>query len=149
MWPLELSRQLRSSAQITGFDISPGMFPAKEWLPPNVRLEVLDVLKESMVKEVVGKFDVVHVRAFACVVKNREGGGVDRLMERIGSMLSKFRGCSSWAFREVTPHYLWIISCQGHEPMYPNFLLTFLIQLVVFIHEALSTAIPLYRYCIF
>lgn len=61
------------------------MFPATEWLPPNVKLELLDVLAEKMPEELIGAFDVVHVRAFVCVIK---GGDPSHVMERMIAMLS-------------------------------------------------------------
>lgn len=63
------------------------MFPMREWLPENVKLELLDVLAETMPEELVGAFDVVHIRAFVCVIK---GGDPSRVMERMVAMLSEW-----------------------------------------------------------
>jgi len=85
LWPLELSQHLQLDARITGYDISPEQFPAKEWLPPQVSLETLDIMGEELPKELENAFDVVHIRAFVCVV---EAGDPRNLMAKLGKMLS-------------------------------------------------------------
>ena len=68
-----------------GYDISTAQFPAKEWLPANVQLEVLDILDTDLPDELKGAFDVVHLRAFAVVIKRGEPRGV---LDRVVEMLS-------------------------------------------------------------
>lgn len=46
------------------------MFPAQEWLPTNVHLNILDVLGSEFPKDLQGSFDVVHVRALSLVVND-------------------------------------------------------------------------------
>ena len=70
LWLLELSRQLPSNAELYGFDISPRMFPAQEWLPTNVHLNILDVLGSEFPRDLQGSFNVVHVRALSLVVND-------------------------------------------------------------------------------
>ena len=66
---MELSRDLPSDAQLVGYDISSAQFPNEESLPPQVRLELLDILSDELPKELLGTFDVVHVRALVLVVQ--------------------------------------------------------------------------------
>ena len=44
-------------------------YPPKEWLPCNVSLQNLDIC-EGIPEELLGKYDVVHVRHFLLVVKD-------------------------------------------------------------------------------
>ncbi|KAL8794431.1 MAG: hypothetical protein Q9195_003018 [Heterodermia aff. obscurata] len=69
LWLLELSQDLPSDTQLVGYDISSAQFPNKESLPPQVHLEILDILSDELPKEVVGTFDVVHIRALVLVVQ--------------------------------------------------------------------------------
>ncbi len=63
------------------------MFPSKEWLPPNLHLEVFDMLGGDLPKIMVGAFDVVHLRAFACVIKD---GDPHAVLRKLCGMLSKW-----------------------------------------------------------
>ena len=93
-WPLELSRHLPHTVKIYGFDVSTSMFPAKQWLPANVHLDTLDMLSSEQLPEgLAGVFDVVHVRAFACVVKGGDPSGV---LERLIKMLSESHSTSRY-----------------------------------------------------
>ncbi|KAJ5124451.1 S-adenosyl-L-methionine-dependent methyltransferase [Penicillium bovifimosum] len=71
IWLHDLSRQF-PNAQFHGFDISEEQYPAPGFLPSNVRLSYLDILKE-IPSEYVGKYDVVHARLLVQVV-NQAGG---------------------------------------------------------------------------
>lgn len=53
MWLIDVSRQL-TSASLDGFDISGDQYPAKEWLRPNMSLQVLDV-HEPIPEDLRGK----------------------------------------------------------------------------------------------
>ena len=67
LWLLELSRQLPSNPALHGFNISPGMLPAKDWLPTNVHLDIVDAVESDFPKGLERFFDVVHIRAYALV----------------------------------------------------------------------------------
>lgn len=73
-WIISMAGELEDAqlqrAVLTGFDISAVHFPAPENLPGNVNLKVLDAFVDPLPEELVGKFDVVHVRVFTAVVKN-------------------------------------------------------------------------------
>ncbi|CAI6336597.1 unnamed protein product [Periconia digitata] len=53
-----------------GFDIQRTHYPAATNLPANVTLGYMDVFAEDIPQEHIGVYDVVHVRAFASVVKH-------------------------------------------------------------------------------
>ena len=63
------------------------MYPAKQWLPSNVHLGILDMLSDELPGDLRGTFDVVHVRAFACVIK---GGDPTKVVKKMRDMLSMF-----------------------------------------------------------
>ena len=60
-----------SKWQLQGVDIAKLQFPADEYLPKNVSLKVMDVFGH-IPEEMVEKFDVVHIRTFALVIKNSD-----------------------------------------------------------------------------
>ena len=68
IWLIDVNRRL-PSVRLDGFDVSVEQFPAKEWLPDNIRLRRLDVL-EPISEDLKGKYDLVHVRLFLAVVQN-------------------------------------------------------------------------------
>ncbi|KAK3167473.1 hypothetical protein OEA41_010600 [Lepraria neglecta] len=60
-------------------------YPAVEYLPKNVSLEVFDIFGE-IPDELVGKFDVVHIRVFLCVIKRNDP---EPLLKNLIKMLSE------------------------------------------------------------
>ncbi|CAF9909655.1 hypothetical protein IMSHALPRED_008434 [Imshaugia aleurites] len=71
IWPIELSRQLPPTASIDAVDLSLAQCPPEAWLPKNVTLIAHDAFlpfPESM----VGKYDIVHIQLFACIVKGND-----------------------------------------------------------------------------
>ncbi|KAF7920193.1 uncharacterized protein EAE97_011534 [Botrytis byssoidea] len=72
-WLLELSQIVSPNLQLHGFDISKELFPAKEYLLSNMKLEILDAF-ETLPEYLKGNFDVVHIRAFIIVVKGGHPG---------------------------------------------------------------------------
>ena len=85
IWIFELLPLMPSTTTFDGFDISTDYFPAKEWLPANVSLDVLDALGE-VPEHLVGRYDIVHLRAFVVVVRNNNPA---RLLSNLIKMLSK------------------------------------------------------------
>jgi hypothetical protein len=65
----ELPASLRPHVHLFGFDISTTYFPARGHLSETVTMETLSGLGD-IPAELVGVFDVVHVRAFTAVIKN-------------------------------------------------------------------------------
>lgn len=72
------------NVQLYGFDISDKLFPAKEYISSNMKLENLDAFGK-LPKHLEEKFDIVHIRAFTIVVK---GGNPGTLLDNIIAMLS-------------------------------------------------------------
>lgn len=56
------------SAQLDGFDINPINFPDVAYLPKSVSIKQLDILAKPVPAELIGIYDVVHIRAFVSVI---------------------------------------------------------------------------------
>ncbi|KAL8867403.1 MAG: hypothetical protein Q9198_008529 [Flavoplaca austrocitrina] len=67
-----------------GFDVDLAQAPPREWLPPNVKLDTLDLFK-PLPDVYVERFDVVHLRLLMCVIKEDPMPVLNNLI----SMLSK------------------------------------------------------------
>ncbi|KAF7924261.1 uncharacterized protein EAE98_007312 [Botrytis deweyae] len=76
IWALDLARQLPSTVQICGFDISSAQFPHPNYLPSNVKLEVMDSLQVEPPEELLESFDIVHLRLWLGVVMNGDPSAV-------------------------------------------------------------------------
>lgn len=71
IWLTELHSHLAKSsisAQLDGFDINALNFPDAAYLPKSVTLKQLDILAKPMPAELIGIYDVVHIRAFVSVI---------------------------------------------------------------------------------
>lgn len=53
-------------------DISLSQLPPPTWLPSHITSRQLDVFEENLPEDLVGKFDVVHVRLFLLVVREND-----------------------------------------------------------------------------
>ena len=84
IWIMELLHHLPPTARVDGFDISASHYPAKEWLPPNVALDLLDAF-EDLPENLLGRYDV-HMRTFAVIVRNNDP---TRLLENLIKMLGE------------------------------------------------------------
>ncbi|MCJ1247847.1 hypothetical protein MMC30_005062 [Trapelia coarctata] len=82
-WLIDLARQVDPSWKLEGFDISDLQYPVKEYLPENVSLGILDIFGD-IPEDLVGKFDIVHIRAFVLVVKC---GNPGPLIENLNKLL--------------------------------------------------------------
>ena len=56
------------AAQLDGFDISEEQYPPPGWLPRNVTLSTLDILK-PIPEDLHGMYDVVHVGLIVLVIE--------------------------------------------------------------------------------
>lgn len=65
-WLLEFARD-HPNVQCDGFDISLAQCPPKEWLPLNVDFWAWNMFGEAP-EDLIGKYDVVHIRLVVCVV---------------------------------------------------------------------------------
>jgi 2-polyprenyl-3-methyl-5-hydroxy-6-metoxy-1,4-benzoquinol methylase len=92
IWAHDLSRQY-PDAEIYGLDISSQQYPAEGFLPKNVHLDFLDILKE-IPAEHVEKYDVVHARLLVQVV-NQAGGDPRPVIQNL-LKLAKPGGYIQW-----------------------------------------------------
>ncbi|KAL8715485.1 MAG: hypothetical protein Q9220_000820 [cf. Caloplaca sp. 1 TL-2023] len=72
-WLVDLADHVPHDWKLHGFDMSSENYPAKEHLPDNVTLSILDCFEEPPL-EMREKFDVLHVRCFALNVKGGDPG---------------------------------------------------------------------------
>jgi hypothetical protein len=71
IWLSDLYTSLTSantSAQLDGLDINPINFPASAYLPKSMSLKTLDILASPLATELIGIYDIVHIRTFASVI---------------------------------------------------------------------------------
>ena len=85
IWLIELLPHVPASAELDGFDISAVHYPAKEWLPHNLSLDIFNVF-EGIPEHLVGRYDVVHIRSVAVMVRNNDPGP---LLRNLVKMLSE------------------------------------------------------------
>ncbi|RYO92656.1 hypothetical protein DL766_008783 [Monosporascus sp. MC13-8B] len=74
-WLIDLDRELSNkgvSAQLDGYDINAVNFPASAFLPSSISLKKLDILARPLPEEIVGVYDIVHVRAFVSIIVNSD-----------------------------------------------------------------------------
>lgn len=100
VWLMELLPLMPSTTQFDGFDISADYYPAQDWLPSNVSLDILDAFGE-IPEHLVGKYDIVHLRAFVVIVRNNDP---TKLLSNLLKMLSK--SPTMHIVSSVTPSYL-------------------------------------------
>ena len=85
-WLLDLAREVPSSWSLQGFDVSDMQFPHPQNLTENVSLGLLDAF-DDIPDSMISTFDIVHIRAFAAVVK---GGNPGPLTKNLVKLLSVF-----------------------------------------------------------
>lgn len=88
------------SARLEGFDVSFDAAPPAETLPSNVSFRHWNVNQE-LPEDLVGAFDIVHVRFFAFVLMNEQ---VQPVVERLFKMLSKST-CSIMNFWNISYYF--------------------------------------------
>ncbi|KAJ5659893.1 hypothetical protein N7507_006344 [Penicillium longicatenatum] len=71
IWLTDLAHQLPSTVSLDGLDISFEATPPKEWLPQNLTLRSCDLMSE-IPEDLIGVYDIVHIRLFAFVLKNED-----------------------------------------------------------------------------
>lgn len=97
IWLTELYSTLTRaniSAQLDGFDINPISFPNPTYLPASVSLKQLDILAKPFPVELIGVYDIVHIRAFAAIVSYK--GGDPAPVLSVASQLLKPGGFLQW-----------------------------------------------------
>lgn len=71
IWLTDLAKSLPESVQLDGLDVSFDATPPSEWLPSNLTLRQWDV-KTDIPEELIGVYDIVHIRNFLFVLQNHE-----------------------------------------------------------------------------
>ena len=71
IWMLDLTPSLPANVSLDGMDISLVQAPPTAWLPPNVSLREWDLFS-PVPADLVGKFDVVHIRLVLLVIQNND-----------------------------------------------------------------------------
>lgn len=85
IWLTDLSRSL-PDAQLEGLDVSFNAATPPGLLPANVVLRQWNV-KEAVPDELVGRYDVVHIRNFVFVLLDAE---IPQALQRLVKLLSEF-----------------------------------------------------------
>ncbi|KAJ5287869.1 hypothetical protein N7478_003555 [Penicillium angulare] len=83
IWSFDLAKQLPSSVQLHGFDVSNNQYPSPDLWPENVSLGLLDAFDEPPAS-LVGQYDVVHLRMWASNFRRNQ---VPQLIQRVKSIL--------------------------------------------------------------
>ncbi|KIM93553.1 hypothetical protein OIDMADRAFT_61482 [Oidiodendron maius Zn] len=91
LWLLDIADHLPSTIELHGYDVSDGQFPPQTSLPRNVSLGILDAFGD-VPPHLVGKYDVIHLRFWCCVVR---GNDPSRLIRHAVTLL-KPRGYLQW-----------------------------------------------------
>lgn len=68
IWALDVAKQYPNTTS-HGFDISTEQYPHSHWIPRNVTLGTLDLLR-PIPEHLRGKYDIVHVGVVVCIVEN-------------------------------------------------------------------------------
>ena len=96
VWLTDLSTRFPSTVQLAGIDVSFNAAPPPEWLPANMTLQHWDI-REPVPAELVGVYDIVHIRNFAFVLRDEEIPDVlDKLVQ-----LAKPGGYVQWGEADV------------------------------------------------
>ncbi|KAJ5114214.1 hypothetical protein N7456_002748 [Penicillium angulare] len=101
IWLFDIARQLPSSVQLHGFDISDNQYPSKELWPKNVSLGLLNSLIDPPA-HLVGQYDVVHLRMW---VPNIRGNDTSALIQHVKSLL-KPGGYIQWEDADLVHQYV-------------------------------------------
>ncbi|KAI0976895.1 S-adenosyl-L-methionine-dependent methyltransferase [Xylaria arbuscula] len=102
-WLIDLGRKLADqgiSANLDGFDVNDILFPAPAFLPPLVSLKKLNILARPLPAELMGTYDVIHVRAFVSLILHAD---TTPLLSTVFAML-KPGGWVQW--EEMNPRCL-------------------------------------------
>lgn len=82
---MDLSSRLPATVRLEGLDVSLKATPPTEWVPSNVAFREWDI-KQEPPEDLVGQYDVVHVRLLVFVLLDDEILGV---LQRLIKLLSK------------------------------------------------------------
>ena len=80
-WLIDVAREY-PTARLDGFDIDTSQAPPEQWLPSNVTLKTWNIF-DDVPEEMVGIYDVVHVRLVVLVVRKSDIRNVIRKLLRM------------------------------------------------------------------
>ncbi|KAF7894318.1 hypothetical protein EAF00_007832 [Botryotinia globosa] len=86
IWLIDLAKELaksKTNAQLDGFDISTNQYPHSALLPPNVKLDIIDIFK-PVPERLRGQYDVVHISLLCVVVP---GGDPRHVLDNVLTLL--------------------------------------------------------------
>ncbi|KAL9110771.1 MAG: hypothetical protein Q9227_004763 [Pyrenula ochraceoflavens] len=78
----DLNEKVPSTTSLEGFDVSLSQTPSTSWLPSNVKFHEYDFFEE-LPNGFLGRFDVVHVRLIALVIKNNDPSSIIRNLTKM------------------------------------------------------------------
>ena len=104
-WLIDVAREL-PSAQLDGFDISTDQYPSSAWLPSNILLRQLDIM-ESIPGNMEGKYDIVHVQLFLCVIQKDPIAVLKELLKMLSKPMSEVLH-SSTKWPAALPNHLYL-----------------------------------------
>ncbi|PQE27514.1 UMTA methyltransferase family protein [Rutstroemia sp. NJR-2017a BBW] len=70
LWAVEVAREI-PAATVFGLDIDLSKAPHEEWLPSNLSLRKWNLFEE-VPEDLLGKFDLIHVRLLVLVIENSD-----------------------------------------------------------------------------
>lgn len=71
LWLLNVAKEVPATVRLDGFDISLSQAPPQEWLAPNITLRTWDIFEDPP-KDIVGQYDIVHVRLVLLVIRENK-----------------------------------------------------------------------------
>ena len=83
-WLIDVHRVL-PSAHLDGFDRTKDWYPSDAWLPEQISLQELDIMK-ALPSSLENQYDMVHVSLFFGVI---DRDGVGTMLKQLYNMLSK------------------------------------------------------------
>jgi len=101
IWLRSVASQL-PQAQLDGYDLSLAQCPPTQRLPDNIALREWDLFAEPLAEEMLGAYDVVHIRLIFTIVANDDPGVVIRNLVK----LLKPGGWLQWDELDVGASYL-------------------------------------------
>ncbi|KAA8627694.1 umta methyltransferase family protein [Pyrenophora tritici-repentis] len=96
IWLTDLGARLPHDVQLDGLDVSFNAAPPASWLPRNVTLRNWDI-KEPAPAELIGAYDLVHIRNFAFVLQDAE---IPSILDKLIALL-KPGGYIQWGEPDV------------------------------------------------
>ncbi|KFZ09187.1 hypothetical protein V501_05678 [Pseudogymnoascus sp. VKM F-4519 (FW-2642)] len=122
LWLLDLAEHLPKTIQLDGYDISSSQYPSEAVLADNISLNVLDAFGD-VPPHLAGKYDVVHLRFWCCVVKGddpKPGGYIQWEEAHLGRNLvngtiaEEFERIAKTIFTDANIIFNWVGEIDKH-----------------------------------